>query len=394
MDAPSRLAGNTGVGLLDPFISGADFAVALQDGLSRSLSVRSPGAAASTRRFASPDGDVAVSADDPPPADTLLPVESAAILRRFERALADLGLREDSADDEFPLHLPDFARRVLRSAEEGPREATAQAEEHSSPATALLMECALLYVLESGARDTDAALRGAAGLTRPSAGPCPGRATSRAMAGGTSVAAARPVREALGQARRLVGGLRDRTAVPPLRDAVREFAEQAAPGSIEVTVTTTGDESKVPGPWRREVFLVVRECLRNVFEHAGASRVTVAARVTRRWLYVRVEDDGSGFPRKERAFTGDPTTVEARGASCARKSSPPASGNPSRVEDRRARQAGHPRGGAPLNSSPRIHSVLEPVRGMFCACVVRAARATAHRRFSEWSTCVCGPSSS
>ncbi|UQI45062.1 histidine kinase [Streptomyces sp. HU2014] len=107
--------------------------------------------------------------------------------------------------------------------------------------------------------------------------------------------ARRLVREALGHSRTLAGDLRERTTLPPLAEALREFAAENAPAHTEVTVTSTGDEGLVSDASRRELFLALRECLANSLAHAGPGRIEVTTRVTRRWAHARVEDHGTGF---------------------------------------------------------------------------------------------------
>ncbi|MBB5123133.1 ATP-binding protein [Streptomyces eurocidicus] len=107
--------------------------------------------------------------------------------------------------------------------------------------------------------------------------------------------ARRLVREALGHSRTLAGDLREQTSLPPLAEALREFAAEAAPAHTEVTVTSTGDEGLVSDASRRELFLALRECLANSLTHAGPGRIEVTTRVTRRWAHARVEDHGTGF---------------------------------------------------------------------------------------------------
>ncbi|MFJ7770958.1 sensor histidine kinase [Streptomyces sp. NPDC097107] len=360
MDAPPRLTGQSGAGLLEAVV-GEGFAVALQDGLTRSAAGFSGSRdRARSRRVPPRPGVLARPASRGTAQSVLLPAESAAVLRRFEAALPAL-LHDRGADAATPVPvLLAYARRVLREAARAqdrpagdappgtpgpgagaPCRRTGPAAGSDCPETAavssLLMECAVLHVLEGDDGSGTAPAR-AAGLTRTlgrviradtasvrSADRHPDRlwherrriardlhdelgtslelalrrleshAAGAADPEGHLAAVGASLREATGHTRGLVEGLRTQTAVPPLEQAVRRFSTQAAPASVTVSVATGGDERLVPDAWRFEVFLVVRECLRNAFTHAGADRVAVASRVTRRWMYVRVEDDGAGF---------------------------------------------------------------------------------------------------
>ncbi|MFI6084850.1 sensor histidine kinase [Streptomyces sp. NPDC051217] len=123
-----------------------------------------------------------------------------------------------------------------------------------------------------------------------------GRRGAGGGAGDPHLAAAeQSVRDAVGHTRALVGGLREESAVPPMKDALRAFVQEMAPASLTVDIATTGNEQLLSDARRRELFLVVRECLKNAFAHSGARRITVTARVTRWWAHARVEDDGVGF---------------------------------------------------------------------------------------------------
>ncbi|MFJ8649564.1 sensor histidine kinase [Streptomyces sp. NPDC093546] len=106
-------------------------------------------------------------------------------------------------------------------------------------------------------------------------------------------------REALQQAiditRRLTGSLHEQTVLPPLVEALEEFADTVGTGGAEVRFRATGDERLLADVCRRELFLAAREALYNALRHAGARRVTVTLRFTRRWAHVGVVDDGAGF---------------------------------------------------------------------------------------------------
>ncbi|MFI9203809.1 sensor histidine kinase [Streptomyces sp. NPDC053048] len=103
------------------------------------------------------------------------------------------------------------------------------------------------------------------------------------------------LREAESHVRELLGELRAVTELPPLREAIERFATRTAPPGVEVTVRATGNEQLIATAHRHALFLAVREALRNCFEHAHASRVTVTLRTTRWWAHAGVEDDGRGF---------------------------------------------------------------------------------------------------
>ncbi|MER0446350.1 ATP-binding protein [Streptomyces sp. Edi4] len=355
MDTSTRPAGQPGLGLLEAVV-GQGFAAALQDGLSRTASPHG-GAARGTRRRAEaahrPAGPVEGVHSGPPrdgtPGVPTLP-EAGAILRRFEERLLTLAEPGHVLDPDSPAARAAclaYARRVLADAREiaGGRAVSPAPLGPGLPSLApsltaavgtLLIECAVQHTLaRSGPAATGShmsalvqslgeALRrhSAASAGTPSAHDAVWRERRRLAqemhdelgahlslalhhltmetghakdpTGHLTVVAA-SVRSALGHTRDLITGLREETAVPPLREAVEAFAAQAAPGGARVTFSATGNESLVPDAWRRELFLAVRECLRNCFAHAQARTITVTSRVTRQWTHVSVTDDGVGF---------------------------------------------------------------------------------------------------
>jgi signal transduction histidine kinase len=119
-----------------------------------------------------------------------------------------------------------------------------------------------------------------------------------------------PVHEALRQARArlrsLASSLAESSTPPPLPQAIRQYADEAAPPGVEVTVRTNGGEHVAPDPCRRDLFLTVREALGNSFRHAGADQVKVCLRFTRWWVHASVQDNGAGFNPEQTLAPGHP----------------------------------------------------------------------------------------
>jgi signal transduction histidine kinase len=59
-----------------------------------------------------------------------------------------------------------------------------------------------------------------------------------------------------------------------------------------------GDEGAISDEVREQLFLVLREAVRNTVSHSGASRVSVEVRTDQERIVGVVEDDGRGFERK------------------------------------------------------------------------------------------------
>ena len=60
-------------------------------------------------------------------------------------------------------------------------------------------------------------------------------------------------------------------------------------------VSFSGEESAIPGPVGTQVYLAVREAIRNAVRHSGCSRIGLTLEVVDGELHGLVEDDGEGF---------------------------------------------------------------------------------------------------
>jgi signal transduction histidine kinase len=113
---------------------------------------------------------------------------------------------------------------------------------------------------------------------------------------GQEVAQARTVlNEVLAEARRLVADLRPQPPVTDLATAIGAFVRAAYPPSITVRVEVTGPADLVPGNTRQELFLVIREALRNTLSHSRANSVVVLVTTIPGQVHAVVQDHGVGF---------------------------------------------------------------------------------------------------
>jgi signal transduction histidine kinase len=110
--------------------------------------------------------------------------------------------------------------------------------------------------------------------------------------------------DTLGQLRELITELRTSEADGALRSALAAFVNSMKLSRPAVCVQVNGVESWAPAPVLDEIFLVLREALRNTIAHAHAGAVTVTIDVAPHEIWATVEDDGVGT---------DPGAVTAAG---------------------------------------------------------------------------------
>ncbi|MFD7477120.1 sensor histidine kinase [Streptomyces sp. NPDC059837] len=335
---------------------GSGFGEALHEGLVRAAARMSP----------RPGHAPAMS-----PATALGSWETGAVLDRFTARLPTALAPAEAEVPALRTTLTEFARTALsRAADTTPAPTpTPIAPPAASPhqvaaAVALLLECALLHVLESGithresalpravavvrrlgevvrgsgegmwsgddgrgerrrlARQLHDELGGALSLARLSldaastcaptststssssstrTGPTPSPAPRTPDASGAFAAHLATAQRALAEATRenqaLIDGIRHRADLPPLREALEAFLAGPRPRAgrrVQTSVEVIGDEWTLSERHREETFLALREALRDRLARSGARRVDTVVRITRRWLYAKVTDDGQG----------------------------------------------------------------------------------------------------
>jgi signal transduction histidine kinase len=108
--------------------------------------------------------------------------------------------------------------------------------------------------------------------------------------------------------RRISRELHDQTGrqdedIITVQAALDQFV-RTSPSAVPVTIVVTGEERRVPPAMRREVFMMIRESLRNAQRHAQASKITVQVDIRATHLWVRTVDDGVGMPQNHRDGSG------------------------------------------------------------------------------------------
>jgi signal transduction histidine kinase len=101
--------------------------------------------------------------------------------------------------------------------------------------------------------------------------------------------------EALATVRQTAQDLHYATEYADLQTALRDYLYTQVPDHVDATATVTGDAEALPDMVCDELFIVLREAIRNAVVHAGASSIQVSVHVGDDKVYAKVEDDGQGF---------------------------------------------------------------------------------------------------
>jgi PAS domain S-box-containing protein len=100
---------------------------------------------------------------------------------------------------------------------------------------------------------------------------------------------------ALEQTRNLSMELRRSETENGLVQALQDLLEVAVPDDISAELSTSGVESLLSDYQRGQLYLILREAVRNAVRHSGCRRLTVGLDITSEEVSGYVEDDGPGF---------------------------------------------------------------------------------------------------
>lgn len=120
------------------------------------------------------------------------------------------------------------------------------------------------------------------------------RQSSPARAEAKLEAAAAHLRAALDQLRGITAALRQPSGAVPLRQELRGYLDVAGfrrPTRLDIATP----EPPLPRPARAELFLILREAVRNAHRHADPTIVDVRVGVVGDRVVATVRDDGCGF---------------------------------------------------------------------------------------------------
>jgi signal transduction histidine kinase len=112
--------------------------------------------------------------------------------------------------------------------------------------------------------------------------------------------AKRMTKEAMEKTRDLSRALSADEVGQELKAALSDLLQDTVPPGMDRQLSVVGEVADlVPEEVREQLFLVLREALRNTVSHSGASKVTVSVVVEQSAIVGVVEDNGQGFDQKK-----------------------------------------------------------------------------------------------
>ncbi len=130
------------------------------------------------------------------------------------------------------------------------------------------------------------------------------RESDQVAAGNRVEAARQALAQVITDIRQLTADLRLTEPLRGLEKALREYAEAAGDADVTAEIVVNGDESWASDQVRDEIFLVVREALRNAIQHGAPRNVVASIDIAPHELRAAIEDDGHGFSTEEPAHSG------------------------------------------------------------------------------------------
>jgi PAS domain S-box-containing protein len=102
-------------------------------------------------------------------------------------------------------------------------------------------------------------------------------------------------KEALHSTRNLSMELRQPEVRQGLRAALSNLLRDVVPPAVDSRILVKGDEDTVPPDLRNQLFVVLREAVRNAVTHSGCANIVVRLNISSERVVGYVEDDGRGF---------------------------------------------------------------------------------------------------
>ena len=103
------------------------------------------------------------------------------------------------------------------------------------------------------------------------------------------------IKASLESTRNLSAELRHVDAEDGLEAELRHLLDVSVPPGIRADIRVDGDEAGVPGHVRGQLFLMLREAVRNAVSHSGCGSLSIGLDIAPERIVGSVEDDGQGF---------------------------------------------------------------------------------------------------
>lgn len=132
------------------------------------------------------------------------------------------------------------------------------------------------------------------------------------MAGAKMSLAKEAIKDAIALTRDLSSRLRNEEVRGGLTATLSDLLEATVPPGVERGLSVEGDEALVPPHVREQLFVILREGVRNAVSHSGAGRVDVGVRVSAGKVAGCVEDDGRGFAEEDVSSGGGMCSMRER----------------------------------------------------------------------------------
>ena len=127
------------------------------------------------------------------------------------------------------------------------------------------------------------------------------RATAPSKAPPKLEVAKRTVQEVLERTRNLSRELRNFSMTEGLEVALSNLLCTSVSQDVRASISVEGDELLLTSQVRGELFLILREGIRNAVRHSRASTIAVEVDINKNWARSTVEDNGRGFESRKEA---------------------------------------------------------------------------------------------
>ena len=111
--------------------------------------------------------------------------------------------------------------------------------------------------------------------------------------------ARKAMRQALDSVRHFSVELRTTVRPDELEQAITEYLAANADRNFRTSVKVTGDTAMLPRQVCEEVYVTLREAIRNALVHSGTTQLNVTVGISESQLLARVSDTGQGFSVEE-----------------------------------------------------------------------------------------------